>query len=252
MFLRSHFECQSDVTLRTRGLDGRIVQEVHSSNIIINTGRKYLRDVVSAKSYGSSSTDTPPVTPTYSDIVPWTYHRTRFVALGTGGILQTSSYPGVGTYVEQVSTRGLERPVPVTYRVGGLPGHPECQWQWVKQVEPQDGAEELPDDFSAVYRAIFGYSEVSFASQIGEFNNVVPISEVLLLTSAAEAYVTAPTPAAQYRLAMRNGSTYPWPDLSRFFPGCNGDVPGAMAYNLTTPIFKTPNVTLEILWELRS
>lgn len=260
MILRSHFDCEMDVTIRTRNRNGGIVQVV-SKNIVVNNGRKYLRDVVSCKSYGSNSIDPPPPTRTVGEraaalamITPWTNHRIRYVALGTGGVLQSATYPPVsGTFVEQVSTQGLERPVAVAYRPGYNPGGLGlCEYQWLKQVEPQNSAEELPDDFSAVYRAFFGYSEVSFSSQPGEYNNVVPISEILLLTSEAEAYTKAPTPAAKYVVLNRDSTVYTWPDGSTYFPGCNGDVPGAVAYNLTTPIYKTPNVTLEILWELRS
>lgn len=262
MILRSHLDCEADITIRTRDTSGRIVQEVVSHNIIINGGRKYLRDVVSCTSYGVSSLDPPPPTRTHQErasavnaIVPRTPHRIRYVALGTGGVLQhVGAYPWAGTFTEQVTVRGLERPVAVTYREDYLAnsGAP-CEWQWLKQVEPQVTSEELPDDFSAVYRAFFGYSEVSFAGQPGEYGSVVPISEVLLLTSEAEAYTTAPVPVDQYVVRNKNGSTFKWPSGAESFPGSGeSGVLGAIAYNLTTPINKTPNLSLEILWELRS
>ena len=250
-------DIESNVLMRTRDREGHIVDQVESHNIVVNLGRTYLRDSMAISQYPILSSTPPPSTPSVSGIVRRSEELIRYVALGVGGQLQTATYPGRGTFTEVVTVRGLERPVPVTYRADptlvGVGLAADDYWQWVKQVEPQDSADELPDDFSVIYRAVFGYNEVSFSGQIGDYGTSVPISEILLLTSEAQAYSRAPMASATYTVTHADLSAYLWPPTSSSsFPGYGGDVGGAVAYNLTTPIYKTPGVTLEILWELRS
>lgn len=255
MLLKLSQDIESNVRIRTRDRNGHIVDQVDSHNVVINIGRKFLRDSMTASLYPISSLTPPPSTPSVAGIVRRSNEMIRYVALGAGGALQTAVYPGVGTFTEVVTVRGLERPLPVTYRADptlvGLSA--DDNWQWVKQVEPQDSADELPDDFSVIYRAVFGYNEISFSGQIGDYGTSVPISEVLLLTSEAEAYIRAPMASNAYSVTHATGTAYSWPPSSSpSFVGYGGDVDGAVAYNLTSPIYKTPSVTLEILWELRS
>lgn len=252
MYINDIFKLHHNVKVKTYDEYGVIHYEIQSHNIVINTGRTFLRDIVAAKSYTISSSDPPPATPTYSDIVPWTAHKIRYIAVGTGGALQSYGYPGSGSYTEIVTTKGLERPIPVIYRPEGLPNHPECQWQWMKQVEPQIDSNTLPDEFSVIFKAIFYPHEISFPEQIGSYGTVVPVSEFLLLTSAAEVYTIAPTDKDRYYVYNDDNSLYVWPNGSEYFPGYNGDIPAAVAYNISLPVPKTPNLYMEVLWELRS
>jgi hypothetical protein len=152
----------------------------------------------------------------------------------------------MGAYSEIVTVGGLERPVLVDYSAGAFPGG--NSYQWLKQVEPQDGVEELPDDFSAIFRANFGPNEVSMGSQVGSYGTIVPISEFLLLTSEANAYEFAPTPVISYVVYDDTGIE----STRSPYVGYSTEVPGALAYNVTTPIIKTSAMYLEVLWELRS
>lgn len=252
MFVKLSTDLVTNLTLRTRDREGRVVEEVSEHNVVIDLGRTYLRDLLSCRSYDLASSDPPPLVPELGATV-WIEDRPKFIGLGAGGKLQSAAYPGQGEYTEVVGIRGLERPLPVKYRPGGAWGDPTATWQWMKQVEPQDSAIERPDDFSVIFRAVFAYDEVSFADQIGAYGTVVPISEIMLFTSAADAYYKAPTAVDNYVVYESDNSTvWSWPGGGSSFPGHGGPVPGAMAYNLTTPIYKTSNVTLEVLWELRS
>lgn len=248
MRIRFSHDLEVNVTARTMDRSGNILQEVQSHNVVVNAGRKYLRDLMCCTDYGQLSSDPPPKVP-IAPVSVVTDHRIRYVGIGTGSVLQSNTYPGMGAYSEIVTVAGLERPVLVDYSVGGIvPGDPTTCYQWLKQVEPQDGAQELPDDYSAIYRVIFGYNEISCTGQIGEYEMSIPISEFMLFTSAADAYAAAPTPVTPY-LAYNKPGTIP---AYQSFPGYTLEVPGAFAYNVTTPIVKTPSMMLEVLWELRS
>jgi hypothetical protein len=244
MRIRFSHDLEVNVTARTIDRSGNILQEVQSHNVVVNAGRKYLRDLMCCTNYGQLSSDPPPAVP-IAPVSVVTNHRIRYVGVGTGSVLQSNTYPGMGAYSEIVTVAGLERPVLVNYNAGGFNG-PGTERQWLKQVEPQDGAQELPDDYTAIYRAIFGYDEISCVGQIGEYEMSIPVTEFMLFTSAADAYAAAPTPVATYVVYDKSGA----PITS--YTGYTLEVPGAFAYNATTPIVVTPAMMLEVLWELRS
>jgi hypothetical protein len=283
MIFRLSYDIDVNVRMITRDRDGRILQDIRSHNIVINSGRTFLRDLMAVTSYDRSSIQDPPykddITNPYgmNGCTPRTLARPRYVAVGTGGVLQSYEYPGNGGFQEIVSVPGLERPIPVKLNPDGfVPSPPEPYttsdylWQWMKQVEPQtsDDPNTMRDSFSVTYRAIFNYDELSFPQQIGQYENIIPVTEILLLTSEGDPYVFAPMIGPDdtgYVVKNRDDSTYIWPELDehgnmvyvnkqwhRAYTSSDNMVIGALAYNVTTPMVKTPNNTLEILWELRS
>jgi len=247
-----------DVVYRIRRKsDGRILDEYRSNNVVVNSGRKFVRDSLASSGYPQSSLELPD--PAIGDtpvsdgkIVPLTEHRPMYVAVGTGGVLQDRSYPGPGTYPEVITTMGLERPIPVRINLEGLKANPDPLGQpfthlWCKQVLPQiPGSSELPDNYTVVYRALFdGAEELSFAGQIGSYGTMIPVSEALLLSSAFHPYQKAPHPHAVYTVTKSDGSTEEYAGYE------DGEVPGAIAYNVCAPRLVLPDTTFEILWYVR-
>jgi len=276
MKFKLSLDLEVNVTVRTRDRDGRILEEIKSHNVTLDVGRTFLRDSLWCPTMPLGSYEAPYADPPLDAVglkeFAGNNHRPMFVAVGTGGVFQTHSYPGQGTQTEVSTRHGLERPLPVAVNmdppdgIGGSGGFRQSGnfWQWMKQIEPQDTSDpyQSRDGFSLTYRCIFTESEISFAGQAGDYGLAVPVSEFLLLTSAAFPYV-APTYVlgGEYKVLKANNSPFEWTPpggvQQDYFNGFGGvkpgpDVIGALAYNISVPVTKTPNITMEVLWELRS
>lgn len=225
-----------NVSARTFDLrSGRTVERANVHNIVINTGRLWHRDILAVESYPTEHTVIVG-SPEYVNGGPGSdievdladeainNHRPRYVAVGVGGNKQTIVPPGPGSLYETVTAKGLERPVQVS---GGTVPY------WMKEVQgqPYGNEEYYPDYFPSAYairfRCILTDVDVSFADQ-PTYGTDVPISEYLLLTSAADRSIEP---------AHGDGSV---------------DVIGALAYCTASPISKTPFNGLEVIWELRT
>lgn len=259
-----------NVRITTLDLCGNVLGVYESHNTVINLGRRYLRDLLCCKRFPLPSNAPPavsPVAPEPDEV--FTNHRPKYVAVGVGGAFQSYSYPGGGSFMEVVTVPGLERPVPIAMDMsnpngGGSGGFHQSGkfWQWLKQVEPlnpQD-ARTIPDDFSAVFRCILGPYDVSFVGAPGEYGMVFPLSEFLLMTSAADPY-KAPCAysGAKYRILKKNGEPWKWVNpqsgTEQDYFDCYGEgeeVVGAFAFNITIPQIKTPSNVILIEWEQRA
>lgn len=275
-----------NVTVRTRDVrTGRIVHESKSHNIVINIGRKFLRDIICCNDYPTPPNVDPEVypsvtpggadyTPTTMEEYALTNHRVRWIAVGTGGSMQSYSYPGRGSQVEIATVKGLERPIPVARSndppIGeGLGGYSQRGyfWKWAKEVEPQTLlSDELPDDVTVRFRAVFGASDISFSGQVGSYGLQVPVSEFVLLTSEYSPYHRAPCCArgvvdatdGHYQVLKSDGTLWKWTpypggterDHFDCFPTTQDGISGGLAYNIGSPIPKSPGVILEVEWEV--
>jgi len=257
-----------NVKITTQDLRGNVLSVYESHNVVINLGRKYLRDLLCTKFFLTASSSPPPVTPAAPEPGHvFTNHRPKYVAVGVGGALQTYSYPGGGAFTEIVTTTGLERPVPIAVNLdepsgGGSGGFYQSGkfWQWMKQVEPLSitNPDTTPDDFTAVFRCILGPQDVSFIGAPGDYGLAFPLSEFLLLTSEADAYL-APTYSSdgKYKILKKDGSPWKWKNPGTgveqdYFNCASGEVVGAFAYNITVPQIKTPNNVIIIEWAQRA
>lgn len=203
-----------------------------SHNIVVNMGRQWLRNLVCSSEFPSPLAADIDLGTDYS-IVPTpaslpgdkrTY-RIRYMAVGLGGALQNVDPPGQGSYVEQVSVQGLERPNTVL----NLPPNQE----WMKEVLPVDNLADpllLPDEYTVRFRGIFAEGDVSYTGSEDYLGTVwdtdVPISEAGLFTSQADPF-TAP------------------------YGGLATPAYGLVAYNTFRTLNKTSGVVLELAWELR-
>lgn len=261
-----------NVTVRTRDRQGRIVEEVKEHNVTLNVGRSFLRDSLCCDRFPLQSYEPPTLPPPSLTTGLAAYavnnHKPMYVAVGTGGIFQTHSYPGPGSRVSVATVRGLERPLPVAANMAlpeapGLGGFRQYGrfWQWMKQIEPQDLTDpaQAQDPYTVTFRCLFAEGELAFPGQAGDYGLVMPVSEFLLLTSAADPYL-APTSTAngQYQVLKANRLPFEWTPpgsgASQNYFDCytDQDVVGALAYDISVPISVTPNVSLEVLWEMRS
>ncbi len=207
----------SNVTVLKKTRDGEVVDRRDSHNVFIDTGRKWLRQLVGVYSYsgiahGGDINMTGDDGPDGDSVaVGGKTYRPRYIGLGVGGVLQSITPPGKGAQIEEGPIVTLESPVLVYDDV------------WLQQVLPQDDIsdEEIyPTDYSIRFRAVYDLTEVSFANQVMDLGTDVPISEIGLFTSEADR-------------------------------GIPPDGDGLIAYNIFKPISKSPNFVLEIAWELR-
>lgn len=231
MQLRDQIEIKSNVTVLLKDPDGCVTDRRDSHNVFVDQGRQWLRNLVGmgAAAYlnpnGAGAADQNMTSDAGQSgnadtlaITGKTY-KVRFIGVGVGGALQTITPPGPGGFIEETTVNRLE------YPVQSAEGTPD---EWLKEVLPQDDLSNVqlfPDSFSIRFRALFGATDISFANQIDGFGTAVPISEAGLFHSQA-GLLTDPT------------------------VGTNGSL-GLVAYNIFSPIVKTPNFTLEIAWSLR-
>lgn len=199
---------------------GDIVDERKTHNVLINVGRKWLRNVVGASAY-PAGVDPLPITGFGG---PSGAARTKYIGLGVGGALQTGAF--LNTQTEVVTVSQMEDPVLIL--PDAISGDGD---KWLKQVAPQNVVEAFPTDFSISFVASFLETEVSFTPgqmALGSSTMImgpsVPISEAGLFVSTADEDVDPLT-------APNNVSM--------------------IAYNIFEPITKTPNFVLRVAWTLR-
>ncbi len=199
-----------EIDMFDRGKRRRHHQRTH--NIVVNTGRQYLCETITAS--------------TFSPVTRHSNHVIRYVGFGIGGTRQTSSsassapystaYPGGygGTNAQtdtDAAVAGLERPVRVTNSPSDL---------FFRQVSTPG---TFPTAVRTRFIAVFGPTDINY----GSFTSV-PLSEIGLYTSVADP-------------ALPNG-------VAGAYPGS----PGALfAYDTFDTIHKTGGFSIEVRWELR-
>jgi hypothetical protein len=165
-------EVKSNLVLTAR-CRGKIAARRVGHNIWLNLGREYLASLISYASFG-------PAVPERND-------RIQYMGLGIGGTQQlalavanaaplVTAYPGSNAQTDTDPTvTTLERPVRVS---GGSTAYPGVGGDvWLAQVQ-------APPTFvpptSATFSVLFQESDVSYSPFLS-----VPLSEVMLFTSAA-------------------------------------------------------------------
>lgn len=167
------------LTMRDRG---KIVARRDGHNIWLNLGREYLAQLISYSSF-------TPVTPERND-------RVRYMGLGIGGVRQIApgiansqpiggptppnDYAGTNSQndADPAVTR-LERPVRVSGSNTAYPGL--VGDVWLGQVQ---APATHPISTQVTFTRLFTQTEVSYGTYL-----TVPLSEVMLFTSAANANV---------------------------------------------------------------
>lgn len=159
------------ITARERG---KIVDRREGHNIWLDLGREYLAQLIAFQSFG-------PDTPVRND-------RIKYMGLGIGGTRQLAlttansspiSPPYIGNNAQDDATPGVttvERPVRVS---GGSSAYPGIAGDaWIGQIAaPPD----LSGGTEVVFSRVFTQTEVSYSPFLA-----VPVSEVMLFTSAAD------------------------------------------------------------------
>lgn len=193
----------------------RLVHRSRSHNIIVNTGKQFMAESITAAAFGGGGT----FTRTRDQVV-------RYIGFGIGGSRQSNpsagaspfsdappaGYAGTNTQTDVDVTVGrLERPI----RVSGGPD------VWLKQIS-------APGTFDSGNRyttfiATFGETELSYGSFLS-----VPLSEIGLYSSSAD-----PT--------LANGG-------AGAYPGPTGHM---IAYDNFDPISKSGGVIVEARWQWR-
>lgn len=152
-----------DITVRERG---KIVRRESGHNIVVNTGRQFLAEVIGASAFSGAS-----FTRTQNTLI-------RYIGFGVGGSRQFSSsagtapistdYPGTNIQTDvDLTVSRLERPV----RVDGGP-------TWMKEVVTPAS---FPSTTSVKFTAIFDDADISYGGYTS-----VPISEIGLYLSSAD------------------------------------------------------------------
>jgi hypothetical protein len=192
---------------------GKRKRHHRSHNIVVNTGRQFLAEVITASSFG-----------------PGTFVRTqdqvvRYIGFGIGGTRQSSSdaalppyslaypagYAGTNTQTDtDVTVARLERPV----RVSSGPD------VWMNQIAAPG---TFPSATSTRFIAVFSQTDMSF----GSFPSV-PLSEIGLYKGSADP-------------SLPNGGAGAYPG-----PGAH-----MIAYDTFDPIHKTGVFSIEVRWEWR-
>lgn len=185
---------------------GKIVGRRDGHNIFLNLGREWLAELISLASLDPD--------------VAVRNDRIKYIGLGIGGTRQLAlshansapygvSYPGTNIQTDSDPTvTVLERPVRISGGSAVYPGTPGDLWIGTVQAPPVHATAT-----ETTFRRLFGATDVSY----GSFESV-PISEVGLLTSAAD-------PAFHLNQLV--------------------------AYDTFDTISKTGAVELEIIWTLR-
>lgn len=230
VYVPERFELTTNVNVIARER-GKKVAERNSSNVVVNDGRKFLRGLVSVQAFPDAKVPPDPGaggawTPTVLNVaVPGPHmqaesaFRPRYIAFGVGGTAQTVTPPGKGAFTEVAARLGLESPVYVDTV--------DAKNYYAGQIQAQDlnDAADAPDDYSIRFRRIFTEDEISYAGSNFGSPFAVPLSEVLLLSSA----YTDPGDSTD-----------------------EDDTPtGVLAYNTFAPVTKTPNIQVEVIWEWR-
>lgn len=159
------------ITARERG---KVVARREGHNIWLNLGREYIAQLLSFQSFDPD--------------VPVRNDRIKFMGVGTGGTRQLAlstanntpiSPPYTGSNLQDdltPSVTTLERPVRISGSSTGYPGIAGDAWVGRIQAPP-----DLSIGSQVTFSRVFTADEVSY----GPFSSV-PLSEVMLFTSAAD------------------------------------------------------------------
>lgn len=202
--------------------DGKIVDQRESHNVLTNTGRAWLAELVGANAYPNGA-------PT-----PHTTNRIKYMGLGCGGNLQTNSVPINANFARNqtavVTVTDLEDAVP--FKAGQ-----NNKNYYLKQVVPQTkGPTFFPTAFRTKFIVEVAEAEISYAGSTTarsntQVNTEVPISEAGLYLSAVDSDNDRQGGLATPAIARSMGSM--------------------VCYDIFSPIIITPNVMVRIEWELR-
>lgn len=199
-----------EIDLFERGKRRRWHQRTH--NIVVNTGRQMICEVITPQALGPSSFVR------HQDTV------IRYIGFGIGGSMQNNpaanaapysdpypaGYGGTNTQTDtDVTVARLERPVQVT----SAP-------LWMQQISTPG---TFPTLQSTRFIAVFAETDLSF----GSFASV-PLSEIALYKSSADP-------------SLPNGS-------AGAYPGAGGHT---VAYDTFNTISKTGRFSIEVRWEFR-
>lgn len=199
-----------EIDLFERGKRRRHHQRTH--NIVVNTGRQMICEVITPQSLGPSS-----FVRTQDTVV-------RYIGFGIGGTRQNNpaasatpysdafpaGYAGTNAQTDtDVTVSRMERPVAVT----NVP-------LWMQQISTPG---TFPTGQSTRFIAVFGQADINF----GSFTSV-PLSEIALYKSSADP-------------SLPNGS-------AGSYPGAGGHT---MAYDTFDTISKTGLFSIEVRWEFR-
>jgi len=234
------------ITLREEP-DGTIVEERWGHNIFLDYGREWIAELCGLNdAVGAGS--------------PYRNDRVAYMAFGIGGtsqIVPADMLRGVTpgspySYAGYPDKWGYSNPADLTtgsfgsYPLGGGAGDPAqtddnpavTGLEYPVQVETTDYYDSLsaavfPEAGTVRFRAIVGYSQISF----GAFTSI-PISEVGLFTESVP-FQDVP-PLAEDREVPTSGT--PKPPLG---------VRYMIAYNTFDTLSKTPAFVLQVDWELR-
>ena len=209
--MKDLLQVNSNVAVRAVDPSGRIVDERLSHNILTNTGRQYLRNLVSAASYANVLAGGA-----IEGGDAYTSARVQYMGFGVGGALGTQA-GAFTTQVEVVAITEIEDWVKVNSS------------DYLKQVDAQtSGAGSFPDSYTVKFSALIPEAEVSFTGNQSKsgvtVNTSVPISEVGLYLSGADKSK----------------------DLSQ-----EENTSRLIAYNIFSPVTVTPNIVLRVDWEFR-
>lgn len=159
------------ITARERG---KIVERREGHNIWLDTGREYIAQLIAFQSFG-------PDTPVRND-------RIKYMGVGIGGNRQLAlptangapiSPPYSGNNAQDDSTASvttLERPVRLSGSTTNYPGIAGDAWVGQVQAPPN-----LSIGGEVTFRRIFTRTEINYGPFVS-----VPLSEVMLFTSAAD------------------------------------------------------------------
>jgi hypothetical protein len=173
MRIKDTIEVKSNLIITARER-GKIVDRREGHNIWLDLGREYLAQLIAFQSFS-------PDTPVRDD-------RIKYMGLGIGGTAQIAlptansapiSPPYTGTNVQDDVTpivTTIERPVRISGSDSAYPGIAGDQWVGQIQAPP-----DLSGGTEVVFRRVFTEEEVSYGPFL-----IVPISEVMLFTSAAD------------------------------------------------------------------
>jgi hypothetical protein len=187
----------------------RRVWHQRTHNIVVNTGRQFICEVITPQSLGPGS-----FVRTQDEVV-------RYIGFGIGGARQTSpdaaaapysdpypaGYNGTNTQDDDdVTVTQLERPVLVT----NAP-------LWMKEISTPG---TFPSATSTTFVAVFSKTDINF----GAFTSV-PLAEIALFSSGADP-------------SLPNGAAGAYP----------GGFGYTLAYDTFDPFHKNGNFTIEVRW----
>jgi hypothetical protein len=240
---------RKEAVLSQRVLPSGVLDARVSHNVLVNLGRTWIRNNSIARAFpddGDTAASANADLGTLYSVLPspavalagsGKTYKLRYVAVGTGGVLQAQVGAPVatptGTFTGVVTREGLERP----YTVTGSDGDTPSTAVWLRQITgftDMTITGLIPDPYTARCRAQFIEGDISYVgshdsdgspgTDYTSGGTVVPISEALLLTSEANPVIC--------------------PIEDGLLP-----VPGSAAYDPFVNLNKTTENALEIVWD---